>query len=136
MLKLTTDAGEFGPYTMIDVLEDRYRCDNADLPFSVVGTGDVTPWTGPLPTFTIKPRVPASVTMRQARLALLSAGTLDAVDTALSNIADEATKKAAQIEWEFASVVERKSNLVKTMAAAMGLSDADLDALFVAAGAL
>lgn len=41
MKKLTTDKGVFGPYTTIEVLADRYRCDGADLPVTVVGTGAV-----------------------------------------------------------------------------------------------
>lgn len=41
MQKLTTDKGVFGPYTTIEVLADRYRCDGADLPVTVVGTGAV-----------------------------------------------------------------------------------------------
>jgi hypothetical protein len=50
MLKLTTPAGVFGPYIGVDVLDDRYHVDGADLPFTVVGTGTVEPWTGPMPT--------------------------------------------------------------------------------------
>jgi hypothetical protein len=41
MKKLTTPSGLFGPYAMIEVLEDRYRCDGADLPFTVVGQGTI-----------------------------------------------------------------------------------------------
>ena len=39
MFKVTTPVGKFGPYSKVETLEDRYRCDNADLPFTVVGTG-------------------------------------------------------------------------------------------------
>lgn len=38
---LTTNSGSFGPYNTIEVLEDRYRCDNTDLPFTVVGQGEI-----------------------------------------------------------------------------------------------
>ena len=41
MKALTTPSGNFGPFSSIEVLEDRYRCDNTDLPFTVVGTGEI-----------------------------------------------------------------------------------------------
>lgn len=52
MKKITTAAGTFGPYATIETLTDRYRCDGADLPFSVVGQGaidDVVPGDFPAP---------------------------------------------------------------------------------------
>jgi hypothetical protein len=39
MKKLTTPERVFGPYQTIETLVDRYRCDGADLPFTVVGKG-------------------------------------------------------------------------------------------------
>lgn len=77
------------------------------------------------------PIVPKSVTMRQARLALLGAGLLGAVETAITQAG-----AAAGIEWEYAQSVDRDYGLVPTMAAALGLTDAQLDALFVVAAAL
>lgn len=75
--------------------------------------------------------VPQQVTMRQARLALLGAGLLDTVQAGVS-----AMPQTAQIEWEFAATVERTSPLVATLAAALGLDDVALDALFEAGVAL
>lgn len=81
-----------------------------------------------LPVYTPPPsKVPTSLSMRQARLALLGAGLLDTVQAGVS-----AMPKAAQIEWEFAATVERSSPLVATLAASLGLDDAALDALFEA----
>lgn len=80
--------------------------------------------------------VPASVTMRQARLALLGAGLLDDVDAALAAIPDAMQRRAAQIEWEFAATVDRQSPWVANLAGALGLADEQLDALFVAAAGL
>jgi hypothetical protein len=77
------------------------------------------------------PVVPRSVTPRQARLALLAAGHLQAVQEAMS-----ALPEAAKIEWEYATAVERDSALVAQMGAALGLDDSALDALFTAAAAL
>jgi len=77
--------------------------------------------------------VPTSVTPRQARLALLQIGKLDAVSAALTAIPDPARRTAAQIEWEYATVIERNSALVTSLAAGLGLTAADIDALFEAA---
>ena len=80
--------------------------------------------------------IPQSVTMRQARLALLGAGLLDDVDTAIAAIPDPVQRKAAQIEWEYANTVERQSAFVQQLAAGLGMTDAQLDDLFIAAGGI
>lgn len=41
MKKLVTNAEVFGPYSSIIEMEDRYRCDNFDLQFSIVGRGAI-----------------------------------------------------------------------------------------------
>ena len=79
--------------------------------------------------------VPNSVTMRQARLALLGAGLLDDIDAAIDSLPSP-QKEAARIEWEYATDVQRSSGLVPMMGAALGLDDAALDALFSVAGGL
>lgn len=81
------------------------------------------------------PVVPQSVTMRQARLALLAAGKLAAVEAAIASLPSP-QKEAAQIEWEFSSVVDRNRPLVQTLGPALGLSEAELDALFIQAAQL
>lgn len=81
------------------------------------------------------PKVPTSVTMRQARLALLGAGLLASVDAAIASLPSP-QKEAAQIEWDYSSSVERNRPFVLTLGAAFGLSSAQLDALFIAAAAL
>lgn len=75
--------------------------------------------------------VPASVTMRQARLQLLAIGKLAEVETAITSMSD-----AAKITWEFSSVVERNNPLVATMQALLGFSDAQMDELFISAAKL
>ena len=72
--------------------------------------------------------VPASVSMRQARLALLDAGLLDDVDAAMSG-----ASPADRIEWEYATEVRRDSALVASMTVALGWSAAQVDDLFCAA---
>lgn len=75
------------------------------------------------------------VTMRQARLALLAAGRLGDIEAAIAALS-EPDKSQVSIEWEYASIVERNSPWVSTMAAALGMSDTDLDQLFISAAEL
>lgn len=80
--------------------------------------------------------VPQAVSMAQARKALLGAGLLGAVEAAIGAIADEAERQRAAIDWEYATEVRRDSPLVASLAPALGLADAQIDALFAGAGAL
>lgn len=98
-----------------------------------IGDGVVDGVIVPAPTPPVP--VPQSVTMRQARLALHAAGLLAGVDAAIASM-QEPAKTAAAIEWEYASAVERNAGLVPAMAAALGMSEADIDDLFIAAAAL
>ena len=79
--------------------------------------------------------IPQSVTMRQARLALLSAGKLAQVDAAIAALS-EPTRTAALIEWEYSNEVQRQNGIVSQLGPALSLTDAEIDALFVAAAAL
>lgn len=81
------------------------------------------------------PTVPQSVTMRQARLALLQAGLLAQVDTAIDQL-PEPDKTAARIEWEYSQEVQRDKPFVAMLALALGLDGEALDALFVHAETL
>lgn len=79
--------------------------------------------------------VPAAVTMRQARLALLGAGLLGTVTTAINAMAEPA-KTAATIEWEYSNELQRDHALVTALGAALGLTSSQVDDLFRAAAAL
>ena len=79
--------------------------------------------------------VPLAVTMRQARLALLGAGKLSQVATAIAALPEPA-RTAAQIEWEYSNEVQRQNGIVSQLGPALGLTSAEIDALFVAAAAL
>lgn len=136
MKKLTTPKGAFGPYTSVETLADRYRVDGADLPFTVVGQGTITDWTGQLPEPVIVVDVPQSVDMAQARLALLGAGIYASAVDALIAAMPSPQREAAQIEWEFRSTVRRGSDLVLAMAAALQLTDRQVDDLFTLAATL
>ena len=132
MKKLTTPSGVFGPFDQVQTLGDRYRCDGADLPFSVVGEGTIDDWTGDLPVFSSLPDVPVEVTRRQFKLALLSISLLDDVEAIVAGSND----RALQINYAEALVFERNNPLVLSMAAALGKTSAEIDALFIYAAGL
>ena len=69
--------------------------------------------------------VPQQVTMRLARLALLSAGLLDDVEMVIT-----AAGRAAQLEWEYAAVVERSNPAVAAVQQQESLTDEQIDDLF------
>ena len=81
------------------------------------------------------PVVPQTVTMRQARLALLGAGKLAMVDTAIDSM-PEPQKSAARIEWEYSNEVQRHNGFVAALGPALGMTSAQIDALFIAAAKL
>lgn len=68
--------------------------------------------------------IPSTVTMRQARIALHRAGVLSMIEAALQDNVE------AQIEWEYATTVDRNSALVTELASSLGLTPEALDALF------
>lgn len=126
-------------HSYADVQMDMLRADLAEFGGDVaehealiaqVEAGIVPP--GPPPP----PVVPVSVSMRQARLALIDAGLIDSVEAAIGAIADPVQRRKAQTEWEYAQEVQRHHGLVPAMAQALGMTDAQLDQLFLLAGTL
>lgn len=89
----------------------------------------------PQPPDPVVPTVPESVTMRQARLALLQVGLLSQVNAAIAAMSGVAGD-AARIEWEFGSTVDRGRPLVQSLAGALSLTSTQLDDLFVLAASL
>ena len=75
--------------------------------------------------------VPESITPRQARLVLLSFGLLHQIEDAIAAIEDPAQRKAAQIEWEFASSVSRNHPLVQAFADQLGWDSEQIDQLMI-----
>lgn len=80
-----------------------------------------------------EPDTPISVTMAQARIALKQAGLFDQVEAGLNALPEGDQKDTALIAWEYAPNVARNGALVTALAATMGLTDEQLDELFVAA---
>ena len=72
-------------------------------------------------------QVPQVITIRQAKLALLAAGLLDDVDVAVA----QADRRATQIEWEYATEIRRDWPTLLVMQTALGLTDEQVDQLFI-----
>jgi hypothetical protein len=81
------------------------------------------------------PTVPEFVTMRQARLILFRVGMLEDVEAALEALPSP-QKEAARIEWDYSSEVERHRGLVAALGESLGLTEPQLDDLFIKAAEL
>lgn len=104
---------------------------NGWIPASNAAIGDLFDGESFTPAPAPAPQAPQSVSMRQARLALLEAGLLDGVEAAI-----KASGRAAEIEWEYAADVRRDHPMIAAMQQAQGLSDAQVDTLFTEAARL
>jgi hypothetical protein len=111
----------------------------AGLPWRIVDNDDLPPyevrsrwrWTdeGPLGVAEPEPEpVPQVVSRMQARIALHNAGLLTSVEAAVS-----AADPFVQIAWADAQEFRRNSQTITTLAAALSMSDEQLDDLFRAA---
>jgi len=137
---------QVGDYRLIESAPDpaynpeTQRLQPADAPTPRTGQAWLRGWqvvalTAAEMTAIAKAKVPASVTMRQGRLALLAAGKLAQVNAAIASL-PEPQKSAALIEWDFSNELQRGNPFVATLGAALGLSDAQVDQLFITAAAL
>ena len=103
--------------------------------------GGAIGWTWDGSTFTAPPappevvHIPDTVTMRQARLALLGAGLLQKVDFTIASMPG-VEGDAARITWEFSTEVHRTDALVQSLGPALGFTPEQLNQLFVTAAGL
>jgi hypothetical protein len=84
------------------------------------------------PPVIIEQYVPQTVTMRQARLAMLNAGILHLVDDAIAAMPSP-DKETAQINWEYASEIARNDTMVGALALSLGMTEQNVDELFIVA---
>ena len=112
---------------VIDFAQNKYRVAGQNL---IVDPA----WVEPEPIVQII-QVPQTVTMRQARLALLQSGSLSAVNAAIAGMSG-AMGEAARIEWEFSSEVKRNQPLVVALTPTLGFTSKQLDDLFILAATL
>lgn len=76
----------------------------------------------------------AALTARQLRLGLVGNGfSLAQVDAAIDALPDGAEKEMARIEWQYAGEFKRDHPLLMTIAAQLGISAEQFDAMWVAA---
>jgi hypothetical protein len=75
------------------------------------------------------------VSMRQAKLALMQAGRLGAVEAAINSL-PETQRTEALINWTSATLIERNHPMVALIATAAGMSESDIDSLFSAAASI
>lgn len=104
-------------------------------------------WMAENPDFPIDPYVPPTVeevrkgmqplTARQFRLGLVNANISPAtVTAAIAAMAAGPDRDKAQIEWEYATTFNRMHPLIATVGAALGLSEAQIDAMWTASVSL
>lgn len=81
--------------------------------------------------------VPAQVSARQIRLWLVGHGyPLDQITAAIEAVADQATRDAVAVEWEYAPYVERSHPWLVPLATALGFDEAAVDQAFREAATL
>ena len=81
--------------------------------------------------------VPQSISARQIRLWLVRNGvSLATVEAAINAIPDAVTRESVRVEWEYAPYVERTHAWLVPMAAALGMTESQVDAAFREAAAL
>lgn len=97
--------------------------------------GDVPPPDALIAPPTRATTVPASVTMRQARLALLQAGLLATVDAAVAAMTGP-EGEAAKICWEYSAEVWRADPFLTQLTAALSMTNEQVDNLFTVAATL
>ena len=128
-----TSQGDVGKFLLSDLVEhpDYFEVNNCIFNKDVLGSFVIGDYTEPVS----RKLVPPSVTMRQARLALLKVGKLSAVNTAIANMTG-AAGEAARIEWDFSNEVQRNQPLVAALSQVLEMSDTQLDDLFIMASEL
>jgi len=85
----------------------------------------------------VEDSVPTSVSARQIRLWLLRQGiSLASVDAAIDGIPDQLQRDSVRVEWDYAPYVERSHPMLVPLAAALGLTEAQVDQAFVEAAGI
>lgn len=97
-------------------------------------TGEGIGWSYDGESFSPPPptpvQIPQEITMRQARLVLLEHDLLANVQVAINSL-PEPNKTKAQIEWDYSNVLQRNNLFVTLLGTALGLTDVDIDNLFI-----
>lgn len=79
---------------------------------------------------------PTQVSPRQIRLALIMSGIdLAMIEGAIASM-PEPNKSLANVEWEYATYFARNNQLMNAMAQGLGMTDEQIDSLFILASTL
>jgi hypothetical protein len=114
--------------TYIGVIDGLHTYEVRDESGAVIGTNQSADLTPP---------VPESVSARQIRLWLVRNGvSLAAVDAAIDAIPDQLQRDSVRVEWDYAPYVERSHPMLVPLAAALGLSEAQVDQAFIEASGI
>jgi hypothetical protein len=85
----------------------------------------------------LTPPVPESISARQIRLWLVRNGiSLAQVDAAIDAIPDQLQRDSVRVEWDYAPYVERTHPMLVPLAAALGLTEQQVDQAFVEAATI
>jgi len=116
--------------TYIGIIDGLHTWEVRDEDGAIVGINQSSDLPGETP-------VPASVTARQIRLWLVRHGvSLAAVDAAIDAIPDQQSREEVRVEWDYAPYVERSHPMLIPLAAALGLSESQVDDAFREAAGL
>lgn len=142
----TLETGVFILHCNItDLNGETYNTDYCSRPSDTFGLNPVVrQWLVDNPAFPIQPYTPPTpekiraslpnLTARQLRLGLVNGGfTLSQVQSVIDSMPEGAAKETAKIEWEYATTFNRTHPLIATVGAALGLSDEQIDAMWMAA---
>lgn len=101
-----------------------------------LATADLTAPSSPPTDIPVINNVPQSITRAQAKAALIINGLISLVQPALDAIVDPLERQLAQNDWDERLHFERTNPMLNNMAAALGMTDAQIDDLFRTASQL
>lgn len=84
----------------------------------------------------VKILIPESITKRQAKQQLLLDGKLNQVQEVIDSISDETERMMAQLYWDDSTEFERIHPTLVGLGTALGLTEAELDMMFINASKL
>jgi len=133
MMTLKTSVGNFGPFISAhkDDAIGAWVCDGVIYPQSVVGDGTLVAGA-PDAAAPAGPSVPRQVSMLAARTVLYKENLLQLVEDLIAAMPGEAGD-LARIKWATALTVRRDDDLVTQVIPQLGKTEAEIDAMFVAA---
>ena len=122
--EIQLSSGEWLPFT---ASSDDAEPHGRDVFAAIIESGNVADYVEPEP---LPEPVPQTLTARQARLALHGIGKLSDVPAAIAAL-PEPQKTQVEIEWEYATHIERANPFVDVLADALQLTDEQKAQLFI-----